>query len=234
MENDSTAPTTDAQAAAPVVSEAQPTNTNAATETAAPTANIPADKIEEFNRFIDANGGYDKAFSKLKTDVSSPAPKPVEQPVEQPVQQPVQPQAQPRKIAGGISADEFLAMSYFDRLAADPKYATIADKIRGGEVLKEMADFGISPMVDGQINDGQVRKYLDLRAQTVPATPSGTPAATPTPTVDYVEVGETITSVADAQAVLQQNMTLKATGQAEHPQAKQAMEFLQKQYGLIK
>ena len=245
MEEISTAAAPDANVA-PVATEATSTNTaQAAPEVepaapAAPTANIPADQIEAFNRFIDANGGYDKAFSKLKTAVSTPAPQPepaaqpqYQQEPQQQYQQQYQPQQQQR-IEGGITANEFLAMQYFDHLSHDEKYAGIADQIRTGDVLKEMADFGINPLVNGQINDRQVRRYLDLKAQTVPAQPTGTPAATATPTVDYVKVGETINSVADAQAVLQQSMQLRASGQAEHPQYQSALEFLQKQYGLTK
>lgn len=231
---------------APAMTEATSTNTvSAAPEVepaapAAPTANIPADQIEAFNRFVDANGGYDKAFSKLKTAVSTPAPQP--EPAAQPQyqqqpQQQYQPQYQPQpqeRIDGGITPNEFLALQYFDRLSNDEKYAGIADQIRSGDVLKEMSEFGINPLVNGQLNDKQVRRYLDLKAQTVPAQPTGTPAATATPTVDYVKVGETVNSVADAQAVLQQSMQLRASGQAEHPQYKAALEFLQKQYGLIK
>lgn len=238
MEDNSTAAAPEANVA-PVSTEAISTNTTPAVEAApaAPTANIPAEQIEAFNRFVDANGGYDKAFAKLKTAVSTPAPQPepVQQPVQQQQYQPQQQQyQQPQRIDGGITANEFLAMQYFDHLSHDEKYAGISEQIRSGDVLKEMADFGINPLVNGQINDRKVRMYLDLKAQTVPAQPTTTPAATAAPTVDYVNVGENITSVADAQAVLQQNMQLKANGQAEHPQAKAATEFLQRQFGLIK
>ena len=64
-------------------SEATPTTNPAPAEApqapAAPTANIPADQIEAFNKFVDSNGGFEKAFAKLRTDVSTPAPAPARQ-----------------------------------------------------------------------------------------------------------------------------------------------------------
>lgn len=222
----------EAPSAAAPATEATPT-TNPAPEVqapeapAAPTADIPADQIEAFNKFVNANGGFEKAFAKLKTDVSTPAPAPAQEPAQaaQPAQpvQPVQP-AQQSVPNGYITQEEFAAQQYFASLANEPDYAPIADQVRSGEVLKEMAKFGIRPMKDGYFNDRQIRDFLGLYAKTVPTQTPSTPVTT-TPTVDYVNVGEQITSRDDAMKILEQNRTLKP-GIAPHPQTDAAKEFL--------
>ena len=58
---------------APINSNPAPAQAAPAPAAPTPVANIPADKIEAFNKFIDANGGYDKAFAKLKSDITSTA-----------------------------------------------------------------------------------------------------------------------------------------------------------------
>lgn len=234
MENTPVAP---AAPAAPV-SEA-PINSNpvqaapaaqAAPATPTPVANIPADKIEAFNKFIDANGGYDKAFAKLKSDVSSPAQQQAQQ-----VQQPQQPQAVsqndveagngPFNIPRGyVTPQEVAAEQYFMGLANKEEYAPIADEIRSGSVLKEMSKFGIQPVENGMFNDAKIRNFLSLYAKTKPAIPT-TETITSTPTVEYVNVGEQVSSRDDALKILAQNRTLGG-GVAPHPQTEAAKEFL--------
>lgn len=225
---ESTAPAAPASEATPTTNPApaaQPTEAPQAPAT--PTANIPADQIEAFNKFVDSNGGFEKAFAKLRTDVSTPAPQPAQAP-EQPQapaeQQPVEPQPAQKIPVGYITQEELIAQQYFTSLAADPDYAPVADQIRSGEVLKEMAKFGIRPMQGGAINDKQVRDFLNLYAKTVP-TPAPTAPVTNTPTVEYVNVGDQITSRDDAMRILEQNRTLKP-GVAPHPQTDAAKEFL--------
>lgn len=195
----------------------------------APVANIPADKIEAFNKFIDANGGYDKAFAKLKSDVSSPAQ---QQPQPQQVQQP---QAVPQRDVeagngpfsvprGYVTPQEVAAEQYFMGLANKEEYAPIADEIRSGSVLKEMSKFGIRPVENGMFNDAKIRNFLNLYAKTKPAVPT-TETITTTPTVDYVNVGEQVTSRDDAIKILAQNHSL-ARGVAPHPQTEAAKAFL--------
>ena len=221
-------------------SEATPTTNPAPAEApqapAAPTANIPADQIEAFNKFVDSNGGFEKAFAKLRTDVSTPAPAPAPQPT-QPAQ-PAQPQMSTEQLekiinsrpaeqsvpVGFITPEEFTAQQYFASLSAEPDYAPIADQVRSGAVLKEMAKFGIRPMQNGAINDRQIRDFLNLYSKTVP-TQAPTAPVTNTPTVEYVNVGEQITSRDDAMRILEQNRTLK-NGVAPHPQTEAAKEFL--------
>lgn len=234
MEN---APVAPAAPAAPV-SEA-PINSNpvqaAPAEPAAqaPVANIPADKIEAFNKFIDANGGYDKAFAKLKSDVSSPAQQQPQQ-TQQP-QQSQQPQAVPQNDVeagngpfsvprGYVTPQEVAAEQYFMSLANKEEYAPIADEIRSGSVFKEMNKFGIRPVENGLFNDAKIRNFLSLYAKTKPAVPT-TETITSTPTVEYVNVGEQVSSRDDALKILAQNRSLGG-GVAPHPQTEAAKAFL--------
>lgn len=239
---DSTAPAAPASEATPTtnsVPEAAPAEATQATQApVTPTADIPADQIEAFNKFVNANGGFDKAFAKLKTDVSTPA-----QPQQQPAQQQAQAQAQAQETEpqvqaqqyqpmrppeGFITQEEWNAKNYFDGLSNEPAYAGIADKIRSGEVLGEMAKFGIKPMVNGFFNDRQIRDFLNLYSKTIPTQAPSAPV-TNTPTVEYVNVGEQITSRDDAIAIINQNRTLKA-GVAPHPQTEAAKEYLKKYF----
>lgn len=190
-----------------------------------------SEDLADMRKFLDNNGGWDK----IKSRISNPEPKPAEpapapeQPKE-PASQPQQPQ-QPayQAPAGSISAQEFLAQQYFKSLSGEEKYAAISDKISSGEVLKEMAAFNISPLnQDGSINDKMVRQYLDLKAQTVPASPTGTePNASAAPTVEYYQVsGDKITTMEDAYKVIQQDAQLMAAGQGHHPLSKAAEDFI--------
>lgn len=211
-------------------SEALPTNPNPAPEApaapAGPVADIPSDQIEAFNKFVNANGGFERAFAKLRTDVSTPAPQPQPAQPAQPVQQPVQPVAPAEKTTpkGFITREELDAQWYFKNLSEEPQYAAISEQVRSGSVLKEMAKFGIRPIVDGLVNDDQVREFLNLYAKTVPTPAPSTPVTT-TPTVDYINVGEQVTNRDDAIAIISQNRTLKP-GMAPHPQTEAAKEFL--------
>lgn len=216
-------------------SEATPTTNPAPAEApqapAAPTANIPADQIEAFNKFVDSNGGFEKAFSKLRTDVSTPAPQPAQAPeqpsqIDKPEQQPQQAQAAQLQQApdGYISRDELSTWEYFNRLANTPDYAPIAAQLRDGTVVKEMNKFNIKVAEGSFINAKGIKDFLDLYVKTVP-TPAPAAPVTNTPTVDYVNVGEQITNRDDAMKILEQNRTLKP-GIAPHPQTEAAKEFL--------
>lgn len=232
---ESTAPAAPASEATPTTNpapEAAPAAAPQATAApAAPTADIPADQIEAFNKFVNANGGFEKAFAKLKTDVSTPAqPQPAQpQQPEQPQQPaaPVQPTNAETPV-GYITPEEFRAQQYFQSLSTEPEYANIADKVKSGAVLGEMAKFGIKPMQNGMINDRQIRDFLNLYAKTVPTQAPSAPV-TNTPTVDYVNVGEQVTSRDDAIAIINQNRSLKP-GTAPHPQTEAAKEYLKKYF----
>ena len=220
-----------APAAAPAESEATP-NTNP--EPQAPAMpdmhGFTSDQLAEMRKFYDANGGFDK----VKARISNPEPK-VETPAQpEPVaqQQPVRTEPVYRAPAGSITAQEFLAKQYFGSLAQEEKYAPISSEIANGDVLKEMASFNIQPLnQDGSINDQMVRRYLDLKAQTVPAKQTGAmPEASAAPTVEYIPVGEKIDTLDQAFAVLRQDAQLKMSGQAGHPQIAKAEEFIKNSY----
>ena len=231
MEN---APEAPAEAPKAPESEATP-NTNPEPAQAPDMHGFTSDQLAEMQKFFEANGGFDK----IKSRISNPEPR-VEQPVAQPApqaqpQQPQQPRYEEpayRAPAGSITAEEFLAKQYFTSLSQEEKYAAISKEIADGDVLKEMASFNIHPLNrDGSINDQMVRRYLDLKAQTVPAKQSGaTPEASAAPTVDYVPVGEKITDIDQAYAVIRQDAQLKASGMAGHPNVALAEEFIKNSY----
>lgn len=196
-------------------SEATPTTNQDSTQATPNLHGFTEAQLAEMEKFYSANGGYEKAFNRVKSAISNPT-KPVEKPVEnsQPqtqrqeeptshTQEPAQMQA-PQTPQGAITAQEFLAKQYFKSLAGEEKYAPIAKGIENGDYLKEMAAFGINALnQDGSINDQKVRMYLDLKAQTVPAKPTESePNASAAPTVTYTEVGENITDINQAYKVL--------------------------------
>lgn len=233
MENTPVAPTGAAPASeAPINSNPAPAQAPAAAPEAKPLqAAIPAERIEEFNRFVENNGGYDKAWNTFKSGISRP----------QNAMQPNQPHANQQQQAvpqrdveagngpfnvpkGFVTPQEVAAEQYFMSLANKEEYAPIADEIRSGSVLKEMSKFGIRPVQNGMFNDAQIRNFLSLYAKTKPAVPT-TETITTTPTVDYVNVGEQVTSRDDAIKILAQNHSL-ARGVAPHPQTEAAKAFL--------
>lgn len=185
--------------AAPQTAATEPTITGAPeinAEQVAKYFGTDTETLGKFQRFVDANGKFDSAFSKMKTDISTPksaqAVENSQQTQEEPVQQMRRPEPVYQTPKGAITAQEFLAEQYFRSLAGEEKYANISEGVRNGDYLKEMSAFGIQPLnPDGSINDQKVRMYLDLKSQTVPAKPTETtPDASAAPTVTYTEVGE--------------------------------------------
>lgn len=215
-------------AAAPAAESVTPTpNINPTPAPAPDMHGFTSEDLAGMRTFIDNNGGWDR----IKSRISNPEPvqpqMPTSQPQAQPVEMPQQPTYTPPQ--GSITAQEFLAQQYFQGLSADPKYAGISQQIASGDVLKEMASFNIQPLnQDGSINDTMVRRFLDLKAQTVPAKGTGTePDMSSAPTVEYVPVAESgVTSMDQAYAVLDQDMKLKAQGLAGHPAIQSAEEFI--------
>lgn len=218
--------TPEAAGAAPAPqTEATPTNTNPAPEQAPDMHGFTSEQLADMQKFFQANGGYDK----VKSRISNPTPAPAEE------QKPVEP-AQPtepekpayRAPAGSITPQEFLAQQYFGALSREEKYASIAKEVESGAVLKDMAEFNIHPLnEDGSLNDAMVRKFLDFKAQTVAAKQSSAmPEAGSAPTVDYIPVDGDIKDMRQAMAILQQDSAYRSAGQAGHPSAKQAEEFM--------
>ncbi len=225
MENN---PTAAAEAPKAPETEATPT-TNQEPAQAPDMHGFSSDELAEMRKFYDANGG----FEKVKSRISNPQPaqpQPEAQPANEPTshtQAPAEPQY--KTPEGAITAQEFMAKQYFQSLANEEKYKSISEGIRNGDFLKEMTAFGISTMnPDGSINNQKIRMYLDLKAQTVPAQPTGAePNMSNAPTVEYYQVeGDKITTYDQAYAIIQQDAQLKSLGQAGHPLNSQAEEFI--------
>ena len=236
MENTPEAP------AAPAESVATPNTNPTPAPAAAPAPAAPdmygftSEQLAEMRKFYDNNGGWEK----VKSRISNPAPVQQQQPnldatyamkKEEDMLKAPQPEAPKYQApAGSITRDEFLAKQYFESLAKEEKYASIAKEVESGAVLKDMAAFNIRPInQDGTINDSMVRRYLDLKAQTVVAHQTSTaPEASAAPTVDYVQFDEANMDIRKATAVLQQDSALRARGMAGHPDAQKAEDFMKK------
>jgi hypothetical protein len=232
MENQPEAP-----AAAPAAESVATPNINP-TPAAAP-AQAPnmygftSEQLADMRKFYDNNGGYEK----VKSRISNPAPAQPQpnlnatqalQNQQEQMKAPVQPTTTAPK--GSITAREFLAQQYFSALSREKKYEPIAREVETGAVLKDMAAFNIRPINDdGSINDTMVRRYLDLKAQTVTAKQtSATPDAGAAPTVDYAPYNENGMDMKQAMAILQQDSALRSRGMGGHPNAAQAEEFMKK------
>ena len=211
--------------------EATPINTNPAPAPApAPDMHgFTSDQLADMRKFYDANGGYDK----VKSRISNPEPR-VEQNVLNTPAPRVEAQQQPSyhrpASAGSITSEEFLAQQYFGALSREEKYAPIAKDVESGAVLKDMAAFNIRPINDdGTINDMMIRRFLDLKAQTVAAKQSSAmPEAAAAPTVDYVPYNEQNMNMQQAMAILQQDSSLRSKGLSGHPNVQAAEEFMKK------
>lgn len=213
-----------------------PQTTETTTPAAAPQGEAPqdnygftSDQLKELSSFIKGQGGYDKAFPAWKDSISKPQPKEEKQPevkIEVPIQTAEPAQLNNRPADGFLSPTDIAALQYRNMLASDSKYEKISDYVKSDGWLKEMKAMGMSP-VDGQgnLNDRVIRQFLDLKASTVAAQQPSTPV-TSTPTVEYVEVGDTITDINKAYAIIQQNMQLAATGKAQHPKTEEAKKFI--------
>lgn len=204
-------------------------------ETAAPAPEpvFTNEQALEIKAFLDNHGGLEKVKKNLSMRQADMQPQPQLQPLanspmqgmENPTMAPLpQQKPAPQPIQGGITQEEFAIQQYFTSLAGQEQYKNIADQMRSGEVLKEMAKFDIQPMVNGIFNDQKVRDFLDLYSKSVPAVEPAAPL-TNTPTVDYVEIPETITTMEEAMKVLKQDQQLRAQGKAGHPRAAEANQF---------
>lgn len=188
------------------------------------------EQLKEMKAFYDANGGFEKVKSRISNPTSEPkqetppqtppetlqAPQPPEQP-----QVPTSPQQPPQTPAGAVTQDEVMTQYYFEQLSKQEKYAPIAKEIANGSLLKEMSALGIEiKNPDGSFNDTKINTYLGIKAQTVPAKPTGSePDASSAPTVFYTPVGDEIKSMEEAKMVLTQQ---------GHPAHDKAVEFMKK------
>lgn len=220
---------------APESEAPQTTNEPAQAQTQAPDMyGFTSEQLAEMKKFYDANGGFDK----VKSRISNPQQfeqqpqqlqmqqqgygSQMQQPTSQQYQQ-YQQQEPYRPPQGSITPEEFLAQQYFQGLSRDPKYEPISEQIASGDVLKEMASFNIQPLNrDGSINDAMVRRYLDLKAQTVPAKPTETePNASNAPTVTYTSAGDKISDINQAYKILME---------PGNPDMAKAEEFIKNSY----
>lgn len=184
-----------------------------------------SDQLADMRRFYDANGGFEKIKAKISNPTPAPAPAPVQEAAPAPAPEPY------RAPAGSITPQEFLAQQYFGALSKEDAYSSISQEVASGAILREMAGFNIRPLNDdGSINDQMVRRFLDMKAQTVAAKQSSAmPEASAAPTVDYVPFSDQVTDMHQAMAVLQQDSQLRSAGMAGHPSAAAAEEFMRKQ-----
>ena len=207
------------------------TNENTAQAPAMPDMHgFTSEELAEMRKFYDNNGG----FEKVKARISNPEPKSLEQTAQAQThasvqQQPVAQSQQPMRTPDGmLSRNDLLMRGYYERLAGEEEFKPIAKEITNGDVLKEMEMLGINPTdSNGFIDDKKIRAFLSIKAKTVPASQSNsTPEASPAPTVDYIQVGDTTENMAQARAVIMQDSQLRASGQAGHPSVAKAEEFL--------
>ena len=236
MENN---PTPAGEVQAPQTEAAPITNLNTPVEAPVTQAPVEApqapnlhgfteEQLADMARFYSANGGYERVKSRL----SNPQPQaPVNEQPSQP-SQPVPPVAQPAQPPKGFASLQELSVErYFKDLAANPQYENISEQISNGEVLKEMAAMGMSPIDENyNINVNQVNQFLALKSASVPAKPTSTPV-TNTPTADYIEVGENIANKEQALQVMRQSMEAKSRGLPPHPAFKKAQDYLKTNWG---
>lgn len=234
------APSTNVEApatAAPAEAMASAPAPEITAEQVAKYLNTSVDTLEKFNTFASNNGGFDKSFSKMKTAVTGrseqgeAAPQAANPMVSQ-QPQPAATQAQPApKITEGFNTPtEILVQMYNDRLESLTEYSPIREYIHKGGYIKDMLTMGMTPFdAQGNVNDRVIRQFLDMKAQTVPATPPSDPVTT-TPTVEYYQTGDKIATQQEAAMVWKQSLELQRQGLAPHPKLEEAKAFLEQGY----
>lgn len=208
-------------------------------QSVAPTANIPVERIAEFNQFLENSGGFDKAWGKFKNGVTGrKADQPAEPQTPAGEQTPTTSQAttvpqtpaEPTKLAEGyLSTNDLAAMAYRDRLAA--QYEGLGKEyFDKGTFMDEMNALGIQTVdAQGNLNDKSIRMFLDMKMKTLPpATPAN--AVTTTPTVDYVPVGEKVETYDQALAIMKQSSELSSRGIAPHPKLEEAKKIVSEHF----
>lgn len=194
---------------------------------------LDPNQLGDIAKFLKGQGGFEALKFRMSNPEKTTQPAQPAQPAQQPAQQPTQP-AQPQTPTapevpkGYVSPQALQIKGYFDKLAADPKYANIAEQISNGDVLKEMASFGMTPIDDNfNVNVDQLTKFLDLKSASVPAKPATTEVTT-TPTADYTPVEGEITSAEQAWNVIRENVMYTSQGKTPNPALAQAEEYLKK------
>lgn len=216
----------------------QNTNTNNEAPVQPDMHGFTSEQLADMKKFFDNNGGWDKVKSRISNPEPAQPAQPVQsvqpvQPTEQPVQpaQPVQPKLDPAYKTPQAMAVE----NYFNNLAQAKEYEPISGDIRSGQFLKDMESMGMNPVDQyGNVNMAQVKSFLDLKVQTVhpPVATSTEPINSNAPLVEYIPVQDgKISSMEQAEAVLMQDAQLRRSGQAGHPNIKEAEDFISSTLG---
>lgn len=233
--------TTNEPTPAPQTSETEPApDTPALTpEQVAQYLGTTPETLAEYQKYLENNGGFDKAYTNTKKILSQRSqPAPQTQPSSQSQAQITTPEALPNpapqtepamttqpQLKGGLTFEELAVQNYFDKLANKEEYGGIKDEILNGEVLKQLKEWNIPIVVGNQVNTEGINRYLGMYAKTKPAPTPSAPVTT-TPLADPIQIsGDTIKNMDEAMAVLKQDQELRAKGQPGHPLAKQANEF---------
>lgn len=227
----------EAPAAAPQTTPEAPAAPAITAEDVAKFLGTTPETLADYQKYMDNNGGFDKTFANTKKALSgrTPAAEAANQAQMQaqaqvPTPSPVNdfPPAPKVTVDGGFTAQEFMVQQYFQSLGQKEEYASIADEIRSGEVLKVMRQFNIEPMIGDQFNNKQVTAFLDMYSKTKPA-PTPEAPVTSTPTAEFSQIeNDTISSMEQAMLVLSEDRKAKAAGREGHPLATQATEFFNK------
>lgn len=192
-----------------------------------------SEQLADMQKFFQANGGYEKVKSRISNPVQSQVeqvPAQQEQPAQQVAQQAVTEDIMTKAKPGEKTWQDIITYGIFEKLSEKKEYAEFSKDIVNGNLLKEMNSFGINPFYsNGVVNSDVVTRFLDMKAKTVAAKQTSVvPESSAAPTVDYVPVGDAITDMNQAMAVLQQDGALKRSGQAGHPSAALAEEYMKK------
>lgn len=220
-------------------------NTNSNQETGAQTQTeakpevdlhgFTSDQLGELAKFMKGQGGFEafKARMSNPDKYAQPEHKQEAQSQTQQTQQTQAPaeQTQTQQVRqtppdGYATVQELSVERYFKDLAHEAKYASISKEIEDGSFIKEMESMGMHP-IDGDynININQVRRFLELKAASVPIKQTSA-EPTNTPIVEYVNEGGEITDRNTAYNILRQSYELTQKGLPPHPDAEKARVFL--------
>lgn len=221
-------------APAPAPEQTAPAPATAPTESA--TNNyFTNEQLAEMQTMFANNGGFDKAWAKMKDAISRPqnASEAAQVPQTPQVssQQPQAPQSAPQPLMDGTySMEELMVAAQFEKYAQEPKYASIKDDIMGQKVLQGLKDFNINIVENGRFNDGGIRKYLDLYAATKPAKPTSAEPTNDTAMANDISNIKEITTMDEANRIQLDDIRRRNAGQPGNPLAEKAKEFVRSYY----
>lgn len=230
----------------PVAPASEPAAQTPATAPAESASYFTKEQLAEMETMFANNGGFDKAWARMKDAISRPQQpaQPVTQPealqapsvqqmVQQSIQNPEAPQNASQSVPmGGISIQEMVIASQFERLANDPAYASISDEIKSGKVLEGLKKFNIDIIRrdNGNFNNDGIRDYLDLYAATKPAKPTSSEPANSMAMADDLSNIKEVTTMDEANRIELENIRRRAAGQPDHPMYAKAREFVKSFY----